>query len=314
MKKKIDDTVATEKPAKKLTAEQKAKAKEKLAKKRAALKEKKRLAREKKAARLEKKRAAKKAVREAKKAKKLARLEKKRVRILKAKELKRARLEKKRAKLAAQKAKAKELKAKAKAKAKELKAKQTAKTKEPKVKDKPAKVAVEKVDLKNIAVKDMTKELTKRLKTFVKVLADNKSDATVREELAKSLEKDGIKVTADNGNIAAALLITAATHATAAKQPAVKHAAIAAEQPKENAQPEAAAKEPPVEAEATEVPIGDTYGNEPTDEELANIEAEQEAEEEEEEEEIDTRSDVDDDQADFRREFFGNSENTEDFE
>ena len=289
--KKNDNTIIAEKPAKKLTAEQKAKAKEKLAKKRAALKEKKRLAREKKAARLEKKRA----------------------RILKAKELKRARLEKKRAKLAAQKAKAKELKAKQKAKAKELKAKQ-------KAKEKTAKVAIEKADLKNITTKDMTKELTKRLKFFVKILADNKSDVAEREEFAKRIEKEGIKVSVDNGTMTAELLITAATHVAEPKQPDVKCAAITVEQPKENAQPEAAAKEPPIEAEATEVPIGDTYSNEPTDEELAQIETEQDeeavdgAETEDDEEEIDPRSDVDDDQADFRREFFGAPENTEDFD
>ena len=311
--KKNDNTTTAEKPAKKLTAEQKAKAKEKLAKKRAALKEKKRLAREKKAARLEKKRADKKAALEAKKAKKAARLEKKRARILKAKELKRARLEKKRAKLAAQKAKAKELKAKQKAKAKELKAKQNAK-------EKTAKVAIEKADLKNITTKDMTKELTKRLKFFVKILADNKSDVAEREEFAKRIEKEGIKVSVDNGTMTAELLITAATHVAEPKQPDVKCAAITVEQPKENAQPEAAAKEPPIEAEATEVPIGDTYSNEPTDEELAQIETEQDeeavdgAETEDDEEEIDPRSDVDDDQADFRREFFGAPENTEDFE
>lgn len=311
--KKNDNTTTAEKPAKKLTAEQKAKAKEKLAKKRAALKEKKRLAREKKAARLEKKRADKKAALEAKKAKKAARLEKKRARILKAKELKRARLEKKRAKLAAQKAKAKELKAKQKAKAKELKAKQ-------KAKEKTAKVAIEKADLKNITTKDMTKELTKRLKFFVKILADNKSDVAEREEFAKRIEKEGIKVSVDNGTMTAELLITAATHVAEPKQPDVKCAAITVEQPKENAQPEAAAKEPPIEAEATEVPIGDTYSNEPTDEELKQIETEQDeeaadgAETEDDEEEIDPRSDVDDDQADFRREFFGAPENTEDFE
>lgn len=311
--KKNDNITATEKPAKKLTAEQKAKAKEKLAKKRAALKEKKRLAREKKAARLEKKRANKKAALEAKKAKKAARLEKKRARILKAKELKRARLEKKRAKIAAQKAKAKELKAKQKAKAKELKAKQNAK-------EKTAKVAIEKADLKNITTKDMTKELAKRLKFFVKILADNKSDVAEREEFAKRIEKEGIKVSVDNGTMTAELLITAATHVAEPKQPDVKRAAIAVEQPKENAQPEAAAKEQPIEAEATEVPIGDTYSNEPTDEELKQIEAEQDeeaadgVETEDDEEEIDPRSDVDDDQADFRREFFGEPENTEDFE
>lgn len=306
--KKNDNTTATEKPAKKLTAEQKAKAKEKLAKKRAALKEKKRLAREKKAARLAKKRAAKKAVREAKKAKKLARIEKKRARILKAKELKRARLEKKRARLAAKKAKLKELKAKGK----------LAK----KVEVKPAKVAVEKADLKNVATKDMAKELTKRLKTFVKVLADDKAPAADREDLAKRIAKDGIQVSVLDGVLVARLFISAEARVAEPKQPAVKCTAIAAEQPKENAQPEAAAKEPPVEAEATEVPIGDTYGSEPTDEELAQIEAEQdaeaadgdEAEDDEEEEEIDPRSDVDDEQADFRREFFGTSENTEDFE
>ena len=303
--KKNDNTTATEKLAKKLTAEQKAKAKEKLAKKRAALKEKKRLAREKKAARLAKKRAAKKAVREAKKAKKLARIEKKRARILKAKELKRARLEKKRARLAAKKAKAKELKAKQKAKA-----------------VKPAKVAVEKADLKNVPTKDMAKELTKRLKTFVKVLADCKNDAAEREELKKRLEKDGIQFGILDGVLVARLFICAEARVAEPKQPAIKCTAIAAEQPKENAQPEAAAKEPVIEAEATEVPIGDTYGSEPTDEELAQIEAEQdaeaadddEAEDDEEKEEIDPRSDVDDDQADFRREFFGAAENTEDFE
>ena len=311
--KKNDNTTTIEKPAKKLTAEQKAKAKEKLAKKRAALKEKKRLAREKKAARLEKKRADKKAALEAKKAKKAARLEKKRARILKAKELKRARLEKKRAKLAAQKAKAKELKAKQKAKAKELKAKQ-------KAKEKTAKVAIEKADLKNITTKDMTNELAKRLKFFVKILADNKSDVAEREEFAKRIEKEGIKVSVDNGTMTAELLITAATHVAEPKQPDVKRAAITVEQPKENAQPEAAAKEPPIEAEATEVPIGDTYSNEPTDEELKQIETEQDeeaadgVETEDDEEEIDPRSDVDDDQADFRREFFGAPENTEDFE
>lgn len=311
--KKNDNITTTEKSAKKLTAEQKAKAKEKIAKKRAALKEKKRLAREKKAARLEKKRADKKAALEAKKAKKAARLEKKRTRILKAKELKRARLEKKRAKLAAQKAKAKELKAKQKAKAKELKAKQ-------KAKEKTAKVAIEKADLKNITTKDMTKELAKRLKFFVKILADNKSDVAEREEFAKRIEKEGIKVSVDNGTMTAELLITAATHVAEPKQPDVKCAAITVEQPKENAQPEAAAKEPPIEAEATEVPIGDTYSNEPTDEELAQIETEQDeeavdgAETEDDEEEIDPRSDVDDDQADFRREFFGAPENTEDFD
>ena len=311
--KKNDNTTTAEKPAKKLTAEQKAKAKEKLAKKRAALKEKKRLAREKKAARLEKKRADKKAALEAKKAKKAARLEKKRARILKAKELKRARLEKKRAKLAAQKAKAKELKAKQKAKAKELKAKQNAK-------EKTAKVAIEKADLKNITTKDMTKELAKRLKFFVKILADNKSDVAEREEFAKRIEKEGIKVSVDNGTMTAELLITAATHVAEPKQPDVKCAAITVEQPKENAQPEAAAKELPIEAEATEVPIGDTYSNEPTDEELKQIETEQDeeaadgVETEDDEEEIDPRSDVDDDQADFRREFFGEPENTEDFE
>ena len=304
---KKNDNTTTEKPAKKLTAEQKAKAKEKLAKKRAALKEKKRLAREKKAARLAKKRAAKKAVREAKKAKKLARIEKKRARILKAKELKRARLEKKRARLAAKKAKAKELKAKQKAKA---------------VKTPKTVIEIEKADLKNIATKDMAKELTKRLKTFVKVLADDKAPAADREDLAKLIAKDGVKVSVDNGTMTAELLITANARVAEPKQPAVKCTAIAAEQPKENAQPEAAAKEPVVEAEATEVPIGDTYGSEPTDEELAQIEAEQdadtedgaEAEDDEEAEEIDPRSDVDDEQADFRREFFGASENTEDFE
>ena len=300
--KKNDNITATEKPAKKLTAEQKAKAKEKLAKKRAALKEKKRRAREKKAARLEKKRADKKAALEAKKAKKAARLEKKRARILKAKELKRARLEKKRAKIAAQKAKAKELKAKQKAK------------------EKTAKVAIEKADLKNITTKDMTKELAKRLKFFVKILADNKSDVAEREEFAKRIEKEGIKVSVDNGTMTAELLITAATHVAEPKQPDVKCAAITVEQPKENAQPEAAAKEQPIEAEATEVPIGDTYSNEPTDEELKQIEAEQDeeaadgVETEDDEEEIDPRSDVDDGQADFRREFFGEPENTEDFE
>ena len=300
--KKNDNITATEKPAKKLTAEQKAKAKEKLAKKRAALKEKKRLAREKKAARLEKKRANKKAALEAKKAKKAARLEKKRARILKAKELKRARLEKKRAKIEKKKDKAKELKAKQKAK------------------EKTAKVAIEKADLKNITTKDMTKELAKRLKFFVKILADNKSDVAEREEFAKRIEKEGIKVSVDNGTMTAELLITAATHVAEPKQPDVKRAAIAVEQPKENAQPEAAAKEQPIEAEATEVPIGDTYSNEPTDEELKQIEAEQDeeaadgVETEDDEEEIDPRSDVDDDQADFRREFFGEPENTEDFE
>lgn len=308
--KKNDNTTA-EKPAKKLTAEQKAKAKEKLAKKRAALKEKKRLAREKKAARLAKKRAAKKAVREAKKAKKLARIEKKRARILKARELKRARLEKKRAKLAAKKAKAKELKAKQKAKQKD-KAVKTPKT----------VIEIEKANLDNIATKDMVKTLTKRLKTFVKVLTNDKAPAADREDLAKLIAKDGIQVSVLDGVLVARLFISAEARVAEPKQPAVKCTAIAAEQPKENAQPEAAAKEPPVEAEATEVPIGDTYGSEPTDEELAQIEAEQdaeaadgdEAEDDEEEEEIDPRSDVDDDQADFRREFFGAAENTEDFE
>lgn len=296
--KKNDNTTATEKPAKKLTAEQKAKIKEKLAKKRAALKEKKRLAREKKAARLEKKRAAKKAVREAKKAKKLARLEKKRARILKAKELKRARLEKKRAKLAAQKAKAKELKAKQKTKA-----------------EKPAKVAIVKADLKNITTKDMAKELTKRLKTFVKVLADDKAPAADREDLAKLIAKDGIKVSVDNGTMTAELLITANASVAEPKQPAVKCTAIAAEQPKENQAAETA-EDKQVEL----VPAGDLYGNEPTDADLAAIEAEQDndADDDEEEaepaEEEDPRSDVDDEQADFRREFFGASENTEDFE
>lgn len=306
--KKNDNTTATEKPAKKLTAEQKAKAKEKLAKKRAALKEKKRLAREKKAARLAKKRAAKKAVREAKKAKKLARIEKKRARILKARELKRARLEKKRARLAAKKAKIKELKAKGK----------LAK----KVEVKPAKVAVEKADLKNVPTKDMAKELTKRLKTFAKVLADRKNDAAEREELEKRIAKDGIQVGILDGVLVARLFICAEARVTGPAPQIAKCSAIEPEQPKENAQPEAAAREPAVEAEATEVPIGDTYGSEPTDEELAQIEAEQdaeaadgdEAEDDEEEEEIDPRSDVDDEQADFRREFFGASENTEDFE
>ena len=299
---KKNDNTTTEKPAKKLTAEQKAKAKEKLAKKRAALKEKKRLAREKKAARLAKKRAAKKAAREAKKAKKLARIEKKRARILKAKELKRARLEKKRARIAAKKAKLKELKAKGK----------LAK----KVEVKPAKVAVEKADLKNVATKDMAKELTKRLKTFAKVLADDKNDAAEREELEKRLEKDGIQVSVLDGVLVARLFITAEARVKAR----AKRAVAAPEQPKENAQPEAADKEPTVEADATEVPIGDTYGNEPTDADLAAIEAEQDndADDDEEEaepaEEEDPRSEVDDDQADFRREFFGNAENTEDFE
>ena len=162
---------------------------------------------------------------------------------------------------------AKKLTAEQKAKAKELKAKQ-------KAKEKTAKVAIEKADLKNITTKDMTKELTKRLKFFVKILADNKSDVAEREEFAKRIEKEGIKVSVDNGTMTAELLITAATHVAEPKQPAVKCTAIAVEQPKENAQPEAAAKEPPIEAEATEVPIGDTYSNEPTDEELTQIEAE----------------------------------------
>ena len=166
----------------------------------------------------------------------------------------------------------------------------------------------------------MTKELAKRLKFFVKILADNKSDVAEREEFAKRIEKEGIKVSVDNGTMTAELLITAATHVAEPKQPDVKRATITVEQPKENAQPEAAAKEPPIEAKATEVPIGDTYSNEPTDEELKQIEVEQDeeaadgVETEDDEEEIDPRSDVDDDQADFRREFFGAPENTEDFE
>ena len=311
--KKNTDTTTAEKPAKKLTAEQKAKAKEKLAKKRAALKEKKRLAREKKAAKLAKKRAKLKAARELKKQKKAAKLKKKRIALEKKRAAKKARLEKKAAKLAAKKAA--KLAAK-KAKLKELKAKQKAKA------EKPAKVAVEKADLKNITTKDMAKEITKRLKTFAKVLADRKNDTAEREELVKRLEADGIQVAVNDGILAATLCIAASARVIGPKPQIVKHTAIELGQPKESAA-ETASKEPVVEAEATEIPIGDTYGNEPTADDLAAIEAEQDAEPEEvdagsdnedEPEEGDPRSEVDDEQADFRREFFGTAENTEDFE
>ena len=304
MKKNIDATTA-EKPAKKLTPEQKAKAKEKLAKKRAALKEKKRLAREKKAAKLAKKRAELKAARELKKQKKAAKLEKKRIALEKKRAAKKARLEKKAAKLAAKKAKLKELKAKQKAKAEKL-----------------PKVAVEKADLKNIPTKDMVKTLTKRLKTFAKVLADRKNDAAEREELVKRLKADGIQVAVNDGILAATLCIAASARVIGPKPQIVKHTAIELGQPKESAA-ETASKEPAIEAEATEIPIGDTYGNEPTADDLAAIEAEQDTEpkevdadndNEDEPEEGDPRSEVDDEQADFRREFFGTAENTEDFE
>ena len=304
-----NDNTSTEKPAKKLTAEQKAKAKEKLAKKRAALKEKlakKRAAKkarlEKKRERLAKKRAAKKMALILKKQKKHARLEKKRERLEKIRAAKKARLEKKRARIAAKKAKAKELKAKQKAKA---------------VKKPKTVVEIEKADLRNIPTKDMAKELTKRLKTFAKVLADRKNDAAEREELEKRIEKDGIQVSVLDGVLVARLFITAEARVTGPAPQIAKRSAIEPEQPKENAaEPAAETAEKP---EGVEIPAGDTYGNEPTDADLDAIEreaaeAENADEEDEEQEEDDPRSEVDDDQAEFRREFFGNAENTEDFE
>lgn len=328
MKKTTEKT--TEKTeVKKLTPEQKQKLrakKQKLReaakKKAAALKEKKQKAAAKKKLRAQKKREAAKKLRELKKQRKIKKIEKKRARAAKLKELKAKKAAAKKLKIAAQKAKAKELKAKERAKKAELK-----------TKERNFKKAFNKA--KDEDPIEAAAAQLKSLNKLCKKLSGKKSwieNETERNAFIAKLTDAGFTVGNDNTSLYVSATVGKLLKPDTPK--VVKKAVSVAETPAEEQPAEIPARQPesfeePVIDEnslskTVEIPAGDIYGEEPTDEELAEIARQEEADgmpadnlpEDEFEgcEHDDTASDVSDEQAEYRHEFFNNAEANGDYD
>ena len=329
--KKTSKKTTDKNDVKKLTPEQKEKLRAKklklreaAKKKAAALKEKKQKAAAKKKLRAQKKRENAKKLRELKKQRKIKKIEKKRARAAKLKEIKAKKAEAKKLKLAAKRAKAKELKAKERAKKAELKAK--TKTEKTKTED-PIEAAAAQL---------------KSLDKLCKKLSGKKSwieNEIERNVFITKLTNAGFKVVTGNNLMC--------VYASVGKQPTIKVVPVTkkavsvaepeAEQPAPEAAPEAdpAGQPEPFEETAAdgnalsktvEIPAGDIYGDEPTDEELKEIARQEELGElsgdtdvEPEDDQYDSQCDetvsgVSDEQAEYRHEFFNNAEANGDYD
>lgn len=325
--KKTSKKTTDKNEVKKLTPEQKEKLRAKklklreaAKKKAAALKEKKQKAAAKKKLRAQKKRELAKKLRELKKQRKIKKMEKKRARAAKLKEIKAKKAEAKKLKLAAKRAKIKELKAKERAKKAELKAK--AKTEKTKTED-PIEAAAAQL---------------KSLDKLCKKLSGKKSwieNETERNAFITKLINAGFKVVTGNDLMC--------VYASVGKQPTVKVVPVTkkavsvtepeAEQPAPEADPVGQPEpfEEPVADEnalskTVEIPAGDIYGDEPTDDELNEIAHQEELGElsgdtdiEPEDDQYDNQCDetvsgVSDEQAEYRHEFFNNAEANGDYD
>lgn len=314
---------------KKLTPEQKEKLRAKklklreaAKKKAAALKEKKQKAAAKKKLRAQKKRELAKKLSELKKQRKIKKIEKKRARAAKLKEIKAKKAEAKKLKLAAKRAKAKELKAKERAKKAELKAKtEKIKTEDP-------------IDIAAVQLKSLNK-LCKKL-SGKKSWIENEAE---RNAFISKLTNAGFEVDTDNGSMYVYASVGKQPKQNAAVKvvPVTKKAVSVAEPEVEQPAPEAAPAEQPEPFEESdadenalsktvEIPAGDIYGDEPTDEELKEIARQEELGElsgdtdiEPEDDQYDNQCDetvsgVSDEQAEYRHEFFNNAEANGDYD
>lgn len=329
--KKTTNKTTNKNEVKKLTPEQKEKLRAKklklreaAKKKAAALKEKKQKAAAKKKLRAQKKRENAKKLRELKKQRKIKKMEKKRARAAKLKEIKAKKAEAKKLKLAAKRAKAKELKAKERAKKAELKAK--TKTETTKTED-PIEAAAAQL---------------KSLDKLCKKLSGKKNwieNETERNSIISKLTDAGFEVVTDNGSMCVYASVGKQPKQNAAVKvmPVTKKAVSVAEPEVEQPAPEAAPAGQPEPFEETavdenelsktvEIPAGDIYGDEPTDEELKEIARQEELGElsgdtdiEPEDDQYDNQCDetvsgVSDEQAEYRHEFFNNAEANGDYD
>lgn len=232
------------------------------------------------------------------------------------------------AKAAKAKAKAKLIKAKEKAKAAKLKAKEKAKNAKLKMKEKPVRkesVMVVDKDPKYIlnAERDAIKTVLKNCKMHAKELAKVEDDETKQKMIAK-LIKLGYSFDLSDPTKLSVIVNVGCTVVPKMKKLKTGAKAVAVEQPIEKPKPaEPIAEEKPTESpeveesptaevvdntQPTEVPVGDTFtdapivddsishSNEPSDDELNEIEAEEDEQ---------PNENPEDDLAEYRADFFG---------
>ena len=247
---------------------------------------------------------------------------------LKAKEKAKALKLKAKAKAAKAKVKAKLIKAKEKAKALKLKAKEKAKAAKLKAKEKPVRkesVMVVDKDLKYIlnAERDAIKTVLKNCKMHAKELAKVEDDETKQKMIAK-LIKLGYSFDLSDPTKLSVIVNVGCTVVPKMKKLKTGAKAVAVEQPIEKPKPaEPIVEEKPTESpeveespktevaentQPTEVPVGDTFtdapivddsishSNEPSDDELNEIEAEEDEQ---------PNENPEDDLAEYRADFFG---------
>ena len=235
---------------------------------------------------------------------------------------------KEKAKAAKAKAKAKLIKAKEKAKALKLKAKEKAKAAKLKAKEKPVRkesVMVVDKDPKYIlnAERDAIKTVLKNCKMHAKELAKVEDDETKQKMIAK-LIKLGYSFDLSDPTKLSVTVNVGCTVVPKMKKLKTGAKAVAVEQPIEKPKPaEPIAEEKPTESpvveesptvevventQPTEVPVGDTFtdapivddsishSNEPSDDELNEIEAEEDEQ---------PNENPEDDLAEYRADFFG---------
>ena len=236
--------------------------------------------------------------------------------------------EKEKAKAAKLKAKEKAAKAKAKAKALKLKAKEKAKNAKLKMKEKPVRkesVMVVDKDPKYIlnTERDAIKTVLKNCKMHAKELAKVEDDETKQKMIAK-LIKLGYSFDLSDPTKLSVTVNVGCTVVPKMKKLKTGAKAVAVEQPIEKPKPaEPIAEEKPTESpeveespkaevaentQPTEVPVGDTFtdapivddsishSNEPSDDELNEIEAEEDEQ---------PNENPEDDLAEYRADFFG---------
>ena len=248
--------------------------------------------------------------------------------LIKAKEKAKALKLKAKAKAAKAKVKAKLIKAKEKAKAAKLKAKEKAKNAKLKMKEKPVRkesVMVVDKDPKYIlnAERDAIKTVLKNCKMHAKELAKVEDDETKQKMIAK-LIKLGYSFDLSDPTKLSVTVNVGCTVVPKMKKLKTGAKAVAVEQPIEKPKPaEPIAEEKPTESpeveespaaevventQPTEVPVGDTFtdapivddsishSNEPSDDELNEIEAEEDEQ---------PNENPEDDLAEYRADFFG---------
>ena len=262
------------------------------------------------------------------KAKEKAAKAKKKAKALKLKAKAKAAKAKAKAKLIKAKEKAKLIKAKEKAKALKLKAKEKAKAAKLKMKEKPVRkesVMVVDKDRKYIlnAERDAIKTVLKNCKMHAKELAKVEDDETKQKMIAK-LIKLGYSFDLSDPTKLSVTVNVGCTVVPKMKKLKTGAKAVAVEQPIEKPKPaEPIAEEKPTESpeveesstaevventQPTEVPVGDTFtdapivddsishSNEPSDDELNEIEAEEDEQ---------PNENPEDDLAEYRADFFG---------